>query len=290
MADRRAAEDIKRKLSALQTADLSHAGFYETWDFHAKGFEELGRYANRIDDPDMARTALYCAFQPLYDALLADGFAGGRRKTALVLLDTLTAAGVSFLTGYYTGNADARIVSGWLESSDKGLRELKGSTYSRRPRNLDYPDIIKPSDIAAFLKKAAEAFSSPDAPLPDYVVGCACGSSEVAMPLAGILECDVGFARFSNQRRDREAMVIAEHEPGIREGVEGKHALCAEDVVVTGETLCRVMERIESYRPSWLVGASVIYKNEDLEMIGCVTENPGFHTFRPRVNAANAGR
>ena len=142
---------------------------------------------------------------------------------------------------------------------------------------MDYNGIY-PEDINLFLRKFLEHVIDGKIPAPEYVVGCACGSSEIVMPLAGVLGADLGFIRRSHRRGDMEPRIVDEQEPAIREGVEGSDTVCVEDYVCSSRSLFEVMKQVREYNPSVIFGASV-NNSEPPSYLDRVVRKRKFHLF-----------
>lgn len=220
-------------------------------------FAEWIKYARGLSDPDMIRNCLYCGFQPLYDALIGRKVHGQVRDLAVRSLGEIVSTNLSFLVGYYTGRPNLAVFREGIDKVGSDLIRLDGSVpYRTKSRNID-DNKIYPKNVLSFLKQFLAHAIADKIDIPGYVVGCACGASEIAMPLAGILGVDVEFLRMSIRRHDPEVRVISERESTIRSGVENRNVVCVEDYACRGESLARVMEKVVEYGASSVLGASV---------------------------------
>ncbi len=235
------------RLDGAQKYNHSHVEWTDFPGWH--------RASSGVRDPDRARQVLYFGFQPVYDLLISDIRDPKVRISALSLMDGLNQAGIEYLTGYYTGQTDVDKFRESVQKLEPHIPDLERSPYRIKFRNVDHIGIT-PQGIQSFLRQFLERSLYYGA-LPDYVVGCACGSSEIVMPLAGILGVELGFIRRSWRRGDDAPKVVREHEPRIQEAVRGKDALCVEDYVCTGESLKKVMRRVRGYGAASVTGASV---------------------------------
>lgn len=227
-----------------------------------RDFESWRDYANRVIDPDKARGVLYYGFQPLYDALLENRFPSeSSRKVGLDVLDKIVGVSKRFLLSYYTGRPDVSEIQEMAVDLKEPVGELRDVRYITKFRNVDsngiFPDTIL-NFVRRFLKEAKEGRLV----VPDYVVGCACGSSEIALLISQMVQSGVGFIRKSKRRGDQNPRVIEEQREQIRRGVEGKDVLCIEDYICTQGSLRRVMEACNEFNPRILQGAAVRNSHE----------------------------
>lgn len=255
--------EIENRLEELSRVDLSHSQRYGEADIAHHSFEGWASYAQSVRDPDRARNALYYGFQPLYDCLVSDDLPDSGRRLALDALNHLIDAGVSFLTGYYSGKPDVKVLKDTAKQLKPSFEELNGTRYRTKFRNIDYySGLSRPEDVLSFLRQFLEYSLDGKIFVPDYVIGCACGSSEVAMPLAGLVSSKIGFIRRSKRRGDAYAKLIQEHEDEIRQNVSGSRVVCVEDFVCTGGSLLSVMEKASEYKPLEIKGVS-LHRNGD---------------------------
>lgn len=251
----------RAQLERITRADFSHAQAYGQNALGASSFEKWYRAAKNLTHPDQIRNALYYGFQPLYDALVKDDAAlDGKRQAAVTVLDNIIDMSVNFLTSYYTGEPDVSAYQEDMRKLEDQMDVLQGVPYQTKSRNVDTKSIYAPH-IKLFLQQFLEHAIKGQLSLPDYVLGNACGASEVAMPLAGILQTDVGFLRKSQARPDKRLRVIAEQEESIREHVNGRSVLCVEDYVDSGQSLEAVMERAHAYGAVSIIGTSVNFQH-----------------------------
>lgn len=228
---------------------------YNHLDIVTSNFAGMFSAAAEVQDPDKARLFLYYIFQPMFDSLVDRTVVDSERGKALDSLRKITHIGTQYLVSYYTGEPEPRLIRGLAE-------ELKTSSVSDRTpfkikfRNVDY-NAIFPEDILGFLRAYAEQADLGKVLLPDVVIGAACGASEVAMPLAGIMGAEIHFIRRSHRRGDTSPKVIKEQEEQIKKAVEGKSVVCVEDYVCTGESLSRILKLAKSYGAAELQGVSI---------------------------------
>jgi len=219
------------------------------------GFTSFNQWvdeAKKVKSPEEARHILYYGFQPLYDAII-NNEVKGKRASALEALDKIVTAGVEYLTGYYLGKPETNIINKLAADVED---VVKGVHYYYKTRNVDYNG-ISTRDINCFIRTYIEKITENNIPKPDTIIGCACGSSEIVMPLAGILGADLEFIRRSKRRNDDKALVIKEHAARIKKRVNGKSVVCVEDYVCTAQSLYEVMTRTKRYKPTKLFGAGV---------------------------------
>ncbi|PIZ51644.1 hypothetical protein COY27_02925 [Candidatus Woesearchaeota archaeon CG_4_10_14_0_2_um_filter_33_13] len=225
----------------------------------------------------MIRAVIYAAFQPLYDAITDGNLRNAPRDKAVGVLDGVITLGTSFLTGFYSGEPDVKAFKEGVAVLKPGFEEISGAEYYTKFRNIG-GNRVYPNDIAIFLRKFLES-TLDGAGLADYVVGAACGSSEMAMPLSGLLGVDVGFIRKSKRRGDSSPRVIPEQEATIKNAVKGNRVVCIEDYVCTARSLRDVMAKVEDYGATSVIGASVANSQEGICLRELVNQR-GFHTFR----------
>lgn len=116
--------------------------------------------------------------------------------------------------------------------------------------------------------------------IPEYIVGAACGSSEVALSLGGILGVPVGFMRMSKKRQDSTVKIIKEHEPFFRMFVAGKQVTCIEDYVCTKKSLKEVMSKTKHYDPASVTGTSIRDScDSDHYALKSIIARKNFHVF-----------
>lgn len=223
----------------------------------ANSFPDWAEKARKVADLDLVRNALYYGFQPLYDALISSkAFQDGDRRVAMDALTDLISIGTAYLTGYYTGEPNLLQFQEGIGALSASFERLENVPYRIKSRNIDCNGIY-PQDILAFLRQFLEYTASTKSAVPETIVGCACGSSEVVMPLAGILNINLEFIRKSSRRGDDAPCIIPEHDSTLAEHIHQKNVLCVEDYVCTGQSLYRVMEKVRGYRATTVRGASV---------------------------------
>ncbi len=252
---------IEKKLRIVEGVRLDGAQLYSHTHVKFNTFSEWAQETAEVKDEDLARNRIYFGFQPLYDVLVENKVEEPLREKAIGALDIIMDAGISYLTEYYQGKPRVQVVRTMASRLVQTMKELDTLKYKVKFRNVDYNGIT-PQGIAVFLKKTLTLSLDGNFLTPDYVVGCACGSSEVAMPLAGIFETSLGFIRRSYRRGDSDPRIIREHLHLLSQGIYGKRVLCIEDYVCTGESLRRVMERVKQFNPSEVRGASVNFADE----------------------------
>jgi hypoxanthine-guanine phosphoribosyltransferase len=115
--------------------------------------------------------------------------------------------------------------------------------------------------------------------LPQYLLGCACGSSEIVLPLASFLGVEVDFVRSSNKRGDTGPRVVLEHYERIDAGARRKHVLCIEDYVCSGRSLRTVMEVATAYEATGVTGASINLKVEQPFMLQATHNGKKLHLY-----------
>ncbi len=271
---------IEQKLKEIDGVRHPSSESFQVYDIPSDDFPGWYSYTRSLKNHDRLRAALYYGFQPLYDALVADqerSFfslpSSLDRPTALRVLDKIVSVSAQYLSTYYQGKADPSIVSRELGT----LKTLANVSYTKKERNIDRNKIY-PSEIHSFLTRYLTAVLDGRIDAPLYIVGAACGSSEVALALAGLLDIQAGFMRMSKRREDRSVKVIREHAAVIEAALREKPVTCIEDYVCTRKSLQAVMEQTRKYNPSSLVGASVRDSREG-NYLSPIIRITGFHTF-----------
>ena len=151
-------------------------------------FQEWLCFAKNIKDVQQARHALYYGFQPLYDSLIDNSIKDPElRAKAIEALNLITSEGREFITQYYFGQAEHKKIVELANSVGKTLTQI--NKYFYKNRNIDY-NYIYPYTIGTFIKKFLYWIVESDIPMPDTIICCACGPSEITMALSGILKCD----------------------------------------------------------------------------------------------------
>ena len=273
-----------RKLEAallrLDGVQLERTASYNNNDIDAHNFVDWLKFANSLNDPDKIRNCLYYGFQPLYDTLIEDTVKDMARSSAINALKGIVAVSKTYLTGYYTGQPDTKAFRKGLKQIRSDIEELgKNTPYTLKSRNID--DGFSPVEILSFIKSFLKHSMNSRTEIPDYVIGCACGASEIAMPLAGILGTEVGFLRRSKRRYDNEARGIREQLPDIQESSRGKRVVCVEDFVCSGKSIERIMERVRAYEALSVLGASV-RSDSYCDYVVTVLRDRNFSIFRLR--------
>lgn len=229
-----------------------------------------------VKDPDKARNFLYFGFQPMYDLLIPDNSnLDGQRPQILRALDEVVSTGRKYLAGYYTGQQDLGLVNA-LGLRLAPVMRSSPAPFKLKNRNVDRNG-ISAADICTFLKAYTNHVLQGNMAMPDYVVGCACGSSEIVMPLAEISKIPLGFIRRSWRRGDTNPRVIDEHQRILAKELNGKKVACVEDYVCSGESLKRVMQMVKKFGASDVIGLSV--NESENTQLKKTFETRKFHTF-----------
>ena len=116
-------------------------------------------------------------------------------------------------------------------------------------------------------------------PQANYVIGAACGASEIAMPLAGITGAGLGFIRKSKRREDKSAKIIAEHKPSLVNSVTKRNVFCVEDYVCSGTSLRSIMNMVEKYSPKEVIGLSVNLAKDDYFQLKTEVDERKFRVY-----------
>lgn len=255
----RSLQGLRESVDKIRGTNFKTARAYGEGYLGSSSFPGWARNARRLLDPDKIRNSIYYVFQPAFDCLVDKSLDGAREDTVAVL-EMVTQLGTEFLRGYYTGEPRPEVFRTALDKLDTKIGALERVPYKTKFRNVGFNQIY-PSDIASFLANFLEAVAEGKIFYPDFLVGCACGSSEVAMPLAGLLGIDLGFIRRSKRRNDTQPKIIKEQEQAIKARSKGK-VVGVEDFVCTGFSLYEVLKRVRSYGASDLMGASIKFSRE----------------------------
>lgn len=255
-------EALVESRKALDNVNLDSARSYTEDNIGFRNFGEWANAACKTHDPDKIRNILYFGFQPLFDALISDSDLDGQRSQAVNALDELVALSKHFLTSYYQGEPDLDYFKATIPDV-AGEMEKVPAQFATKFRNVDYNEIF-PRNILQFLKNLLDHVIIGRFKSPEYIIGCACGSSEIALPLAGILGTEVDFIRRSFRRGDTSPRIIEEHDNRLRANIRGKRVLCVDDYTCTTESLYRIMQRARDCKPQIVRGASVRYGHEGI--------------------------
>jgi hypoxanthine phosphoribosyltransferase len=261
------------QLSALEKLADKESEKYDKREFST--FNQWLECAKKVINVDEARHTIYYAFQPLYDGLLESLFPLGRRKKAKLALDKVYVASKEYLSGYYLGEPDVKIVRQLANEIEPFIKDL--TPYRYKFRNVDYNG-ISTQDINLFMRTYISNLKNENK-FPNTIIGCACGPAEIAFALGGILEIDVDFIRRSKRRDDENARIIRGQTTKIRKLISKKNVLVIEDYVVTSRSLFMVMEKTKTFGPSKLVGAA-INSDTDLDFLDMIENERKFKLFK----------
>jgi len=251
-----------------------------------KEYEREGRFfrnfsdwvvdMSQIKNPDHARCSLYSGFQPLYDAILEERVPADSRFDAVTTLDLIMQESIRYYTSYYLGKPATHGVSALAAVIAPRIKILDSAAvlYCSKERNIGNNGIY-PEHILLFLRNFAMFYQNKKT--PEAIVACACGSSEIAMALAGLLGVPLIFMRRSHRRGDDEPRIVKEHTPALK-ALKGLDVLCLEDYVCSGGSLARVMARTKKYGASNITGASV-NRNSENRAVKLIHSETKFHLF-----------
>lgn len=229
-AKRSDVQGLEQILKKLGSVDLCNAQSYGDYSIPSRDFGEWIDFAQGLDNADKVRAALYYVFQQLYDALI-DGSIREERAIALSALEKTVKVSSDYLVGYYLGKPDIPEFKRSLGDISE-LSLLGRVAYYKKFRNLNNDGFV--NMVACFFHEFIKLVVKGKLHKPNYVIGCACGSSEVVMPLAKMLGIDMGFIRMSKNRYDVAPKIIQEQEEDIRNKVKGSVVVCVEDIVCYG--------------------------------------------------------
>lgn len=223
----------------------------------------------------------------MYDALIDDAstFSDSSRQQAIQTLEKVMHASRAYLTSYYQGEPNNSSYRLFSETIGEELAHWSVHNYRTKDRNLNILESTNPSHVLAFLKKFVHAVVNARIAAPDYIIGSACGASEVAFTLAGTLGLDVDFMRMSKRRNDPHVRVIPEHEERISKRARGRNVAVVEDYTCTARSLESVMRKVEQWKPATLRGYSVHQSKIDIikPTITQVICEPSFHSFKLQI-------
>jgi hypoxanthine-guanine phosphoribosyltransferase len=260
------------KLKQLNKISHAHAKVYDERHIGARNFFEWAEHAKSVKDADEARNALYYGFQPLFDDLVNNDLNDNHRPQAVQLVHCLSLLGTNYLTDYYLGDPNLDQFKKNINCVLPKLRELKDARYYLKERNID--DFITVQYVHTFLKGIMEHILDETLPEFDYVIGCACGATEAAMPIGGLLNLPVGFIRRSRKRGDRYALIVDEQLEELKLYIEDKTVLCVEDWIDSGKSMKIIMDKAAELGAAAVYGASVgSNDNEDQYAVLCTDYN-----------------
>ena len=267
-------ETVLKKINNIPLEDYTR---FDVGSMPVESFSDWGTFATSRKNPDEMRNALYYGFQPLYDALIEERVAGTRRSSAISLLNHLIQTSVDYLVSYYCGEPDVQTAKEQIRSAKEGLASINDISYKTKFRNVDH-NYIYPANIGSFLVQFMENTLDEKVSPPDYVLGCACGSSELAMPLAGLLSADLDFIRRSHRRGDEGPKILPEQKKEIAKKILRRNVVCVEDFVCSGESLWEVMNHVKKHKPASVIGTSSHF-SEQGRMLGVKVNEENFRLF-----------
>ncbi len=253
--------DLEATIKILSQVNLDGASSVGVGFVTAQSFKDYFDFVCSLKTPDEVRTGLYYGFQPLYDSLIKGGLNDAQRQNALTALEAITKVSRDYLTGYYFGEPNVKSAIEQVKGLKNNFTELKSAEYHKKFRNIDYNHIY-PRDILLFFTKILQHFIAGDYAPPKFILGCACGSSEIVLPLSKILDTNEGFVRRSYRRGDDQPRLVREHEKYLRDNIKDKSVLCVEDYVCSGESLRQVMLKAKEFGAKDVHGSSINNSHE----------------------------
>ncbi|MFH1399502.1 MAG: hypothetical protein ABIG95_05310 [Candidatus Woesearchaeota archaeon] len=215
--------------------------------FYARSFDEWPPVAG-IDFDDLRRAAIYYLFQPLYNALHNNEVPLEKRELALSIMKSLIPMAIQYITSYYSGHPDSERYESWVVAMAPNIRKLGDVNYWKRARNSDAS--ISIDEVADFALSLVDRVSTDKSLIPDYIVCCACGASEAAMLVAGILGVDIGFVKYTQG----QVKILPEHFGQVATAINGANVAVIEENTNTGETLLNVLAFVADHTPLVLRG------------------------------------
>lgn len=219
-----------------------------------RSFEEWYDLASKVKSVDLGRHLLYYIFQPVFDALSNGWVKENDREKVIEALDKIISTSKKYYADYYLKKAD----TGDIKKLAKEIKPiiLKIERYYFKQRNIDYNNIF-PEHIGKFLASFIDHLENKKIQYPDTIIGCACGSAEIAMSLSGLLHIPLEFIRKSKRRDDEEPVLIEEQKNRIIQNCKGKKLLIIEDYVVTGRSMESVSQLCDKFGSKSIQGASI---------------------------------
>lgn len=247
-------DNISSKFEILQ--NHINTKNYNTIGFDS--FKEVFVHIKKSKSKDFLRYTLYYLFQPLFDILANNKLSGEERKNAIIAYNYVMEFDKKFLSNYYLDNERSIAISGLIKKIEPLISNI--TVYGYKSRNLD-TNYMHASHVGEFIYKYIMQCQK-TGNFPDAVIGCACGSAEIVMAIAGIFNIPFNFIRFSKRRSDSNCVIIKEHESDIQKMCTNKKVICIEDFVCTGKSLQQIMNHIKSLNAKEVTGLSVCYNDD----------------------------
>jgi hypoxanthine-guanine phosphoribosyltransferase len=269
-------KEVKDRLDAASSHMVCPKPFYVcNVTEQAKSFKDWFTNLSKQTDSNDIRNWLYFGFQPLYDRLVEDVLPNSVRPIVVRLLDDLIQINTEFVRNYYLAQ-EQHFWDGALQKlQDIQTLEIP---YRTKFRNVDY-NIINVRRIHGFLTSITDFFIEEDLPIPDHVVGCACGASEIAMALASLMETKPLFIRSSKRRGDELSKILSEHHAEFVDKFKDSTVLCVEDILCTGKSLKMTMKKVVKYHPKMVYGVSLHDGEEGDECVRLSIGDDNCHVF-----------
>ncbi len=217
-------------------------------------FEEWYKLASQVRSIDLGRHLLYYIFQPVFDALSNGCVTSNNRKKTIEALDKIVAVSKEYYAAYYLKKADTAKIRQLAKEIKPVI--LKIDRYYYKQRNIDHNNIF-PEHIGKFLASFIDHLENKKIQYPDIIIGCACGSAEIAMSLSGLLKIPLEFIRKSKRRADENPVLIEEQQQRIIKNCKGKNLLIIEDYVVTGRSMEAISQLCSKFGSKNIQGASI---------------------------------
>ena len=276
---------LEHRLAKLDKVNLNGAKNSNNKDLNIGSFEEWTDIITRISNPDVLRTALYGLFQPLYDRLVESPgpFSSNMRPHAIQVMNTLHLLSSKYLKSFYFGEPN---IKGFQKGIRPHLEKIAGfdkeSKYETKTRNMSN-DSLTPSNLQSFIITYREAVLKGVIPFPDFIMGIACGSSEIAYATAAIMGSTSGFVRMSYTRKDTHVKMICEDQEGIATKITGHNVAVVEDFICSAQSMRDVLLFVEDHNPVHSRGFSIRENSNKWEYLvsdmKVEIERPNFYVF-----------
>ncbi len=241
-------------ISAKLDGDHIPEGYYGDYIW-LKSFPQWITVAKGVNNPNEARRVIYDATQPLFDVLVSEDSLGDSvRPIAFEAYQKVVAFSPEFLAGFYIGTPNMASFADFTKNLSPLMKKLDDVPYSRKKRNMDRD--LSTSNVFRFLVSVAKSAREGDIPIPNYLIGCAGGASEIAFALSGTTGVPSALIRRSKRREDRTTHIIPEQKIYLGKQMDGQQVLCFEDMVCTGRSLLAVMTAARELGASEVYGAS----------------------------------
>ncbi len=229
----------------------------------ARTFAQWHVIAQKAKTPDEGRAALYYGFQPLFDFLADQKWSREVRSAALRVFEGLESVYGDFITEFYAGRPDMRRLRRDLGALEQGVKSLEGVPYAPVLRGMEDSYGIRPNDIRKFLEQFVAAVRDGRCTDPEYIVGCASGASEIALPLGRLLGRGVGFLGYRTESGSR---IIPERYAALVSGIRGNDVCVVDEIAYSGDVLRGAMRTVRDFGARRVYGTTVADERDTHEL------------------------